>query len=73
ELMFSDVIMPGGMDGIQLAGKARELRPSLPIVLASGYADRASPGPDLRMLRKPYELDRLLTVLNEEMNSRALH
>lgn len=37
DVVFSDVMMPGSMDGIGLAGELRQARPGLPIVLASGY------------------------------------
>ncbi len=36
-LLFSDVVMPRGMNGIELAREARNLRPEIKIVLASGY------------------------------------
>ncbi len=59
DLIFSDVIMPGGMSGFELARKIRELRPSLRILLTSGFAGEiARAGEDaihcLPMLRKPY-------------------
>jgi len=38
DLLFSDIIMPGGIDGRELAEQARELLPRLKIVLTSGYA-----------------------------------
>lgn len=39
DLLLSDMVMPGGINGRQLAQKSRELRPKLPILLASGWAD----------------------------------
>jgi PAS domain S-box-containing protein len=68
DLVFSDVIMPGGMSGFELARKVRELRPSQRILLTSGFAGEvARAGEDaihgLLMLRKPYsqiELSRLI-------------
>ena len=39
DLLFTDIVMPGGMDGTDLAKKARSLRPYLPVVFASGYAE----------------------------------
>ncbi|MBL6082849.1 response regulator, partial [Belnapia sp. T18] len=38
DVLFSDVVMPGGVDGIQLAERARRLRPDLRILLTSGYS-----------------------------------
>jgi signal transduction histidine kinase len=55
DLMITDYAMPG-MNGLQLAEEARRLRPGLPILLATGYADlptRASF--DLPRLNKPYQ------------------
>ncbi|MFD2366103.1 histidine kinase famiy protein [Pseudoduganella sp. GCM10020061] len=56
DLLFTDVIMPGGMNGVQLAERVRELRPGLPVLLATGYMDEL-PGRDQwqgDVLAKPY-------------------
>jgi signal transduction histidine kinase len=55
ELMITDYLMPK-MTGAQLAHAAREIRPDLPILLATGYADFADGvGPELPRLDKPYD------------------
>jgi signal transduction histidine kinase len=59
DLLFSDVIMPGGMNGAQLAVEARRIRPGLKILLTSGYTAEALAKehgiPDyLEVLPKPY-------------------
>lgn len=41
QVLFTDMVMPGGMDGAQLATAARELRPDLRVVYTTGYADAA--------------------------------
>jgi CheY-like chemotaxis protein len=41
DLLFSDVIMPGGMNGVQLAVEARRIRPELKVLLTSGYTATA--------------------------------
>ncbi len=41
DLLFTDIVMPGGMDGTDLARAARLTRPNLPIVFATGYAEAA--------------------------------
>lgn len=41
DLLFTDIVMPGEMDGKNLADAARELRPDLPIVFTTGYAEAA--------------------------------
>ncbi len=62
DLLFSDVIMPGGMTGLQLADEARRQRPGLPVLLATGYMEQL---PDARhpafpVLPKPYRESELL-------------
>ena len=59
QLLFSDVIMPGGMNGAQLAVEARRIRPTLKILLTSGYtaealAEEHGLPPNLEVLPKPY-------------------
>ncbi|WP_140882161.1 PAS domain-containing protein [Muricoccus nepalensis] len=59
DLLFTDVVMPGGMNGLDLAGEARRLHPGLRVLLTSGYTDSAlsrhgAPEPGVRLLRKPY-------------------
>jgi len=56
DALFSDVVMPGGMDGLALAREARRLRPKLPILLASGYSDALSSvtAEGLPVIAKPY-------------------
>ena len=57
DLMITDYAMPG-MTGIQLAEAARKLRPGLPILLATGYADLPTAS-DLPRLSKPYQQKQL--------------
>jgi DNA-binding LytR/AlgR family response regulator len=60
DLVFSDIVMPGTMDGLSLARRMRELRPDLPILLATGYSDAAAGvHDDFPILRKPYEIHQL--------------
>jgi len=60
DLVFSDVVMAGEMDGVALARRLRELRPDLPILLATGYSDAAGKAAsEFRILRKPYRLEDL--------------
>lgn len=60
DLVFSDIVMPGKMDGLALAHRLREIRPGLPILLATGYSDAAlNVRGDFPILRKPYEIHEL--------------
>jgi CheY-like chemotaxis protein len=70
DLLFSDVVMPGGCNGAELAHRAREIRPDLKVLLSSGYVGEAGGlvGDDFEMIDKPYERStlaaRLATVLD---------
>jgi CheY-like chemotaxis protein len=60
DLVFSDIVMPGKMDGLGLARHLKAVRPSLPILLTSGYSDAAlNVRGDFPILRKPYEIHEL--------------
>jgi signal transduction histidine kinase/DNA-binding response OmpR family regulator len=64
--MMTDVVMPGGMSGIQLAKTARKLRPDLPILLTSGYAGGQGAADDeFAFLSKPYEFGVLASRLRD--------
>jgi PAS domain S-box-containing protein len=65
DLVFSDIVMPGKMDGLALAQAIRGKYPRLPILLATGYSDalrRTSLG--FQILRKPYEIHELSQALS---------
>ena len=67
DIMFSDVVMPGGMNGAQLASEARRLRPDLKVLLTSGYVSAQSEDEvldsELPVLTKPYQRDELAQKL----------
>lgn len=58
DLMMTDVGLPD-MDGKQLATKVRELRPTLPILFASGYAENIDVPPGMQVIAKPFSIDQL--------------
>ena len=63
DLIITDHAMPG-MSGTELARHARELRPGLPIILATGYADvPANAVPGMARLDKPYRIDKLAAMI----------
>ena len=60
DLVFSDIVMAGSIDGLGLARAVRELRPDLPILLATGYTSAAEAAQaDFTILRKPYQMAEL--------------
>jgi PAS domain S-box-containing protein len=68
DLVISDIVMPGGMSGVDLARAATRARPELPFVLTTGYAgDRGAVGDDLDwpVLRKPFRAEQLAAVLRQ--------
>ena len=67
-LLLTDYAMPG-MTGLELARAARLLRPGLPVVLASGFADLAggTAPTDLPRLAKPYRQDQLAALINRAL------
>ncbi|MDZ7685656.1 MAG: ATP-binding protein [Gammaproteobacteria bacterium] len=57
DLVFSDIVMPGGVDGIDLIDIVRELRPGTPIVLCTGYAEshaERAHEKSVKVLHKPF-------------------
>ncbi len=66
DLVFSDMVMPGEMDGVSLARRIATLRPGMPILLTTGYSDAAITAAEegLRLLAKPYRLEDLAAELD---------
>ncbi len=68
DLLFTDVVMPGGMNGRDLADAVREIRPELPILFTSGYAENAIVhhgrlDKDAQLLNKPYRRNDLAQAI----------
>jgi PAS domain S-box-containing protein len=62
-IVVSDVIMPGGIDGRQLADQTLGIHPGMRIVLMSGYTDEAEVGSGLPVLAKPFDRQELARAL----------
>ena len=62
DVLFTDVMMPGKMNGMELRTWCAEHRPDLPVVVATGYS--AQSASDAALLGKPYEMSELLGALN---------
>lgn len=62
-LLFSDVVLGGSTNGIELAHAARALRPTLPVLLTSGYELGSTDTPhEFTLLRKPYRKEELASA-----------
>ena len=65
KLIFSDIVMPGGISGIELARKVRDRFPELPILLTTGYSEQVAGSHGFPVLQKPYEMDSLAAALGK--------
>jgi CheY-like chemotaxis protein len=73
DLLFTDVIMPGGMNGLDLVEQARALRPGLPVLVTTGYMDelpQGGRGGGLDILAKPYRQEDLLARVRKGLEER---
>jgi CheY-like chemotaxis protein len=71
DLLFTDVVIPGGMGGLDLARRALELRPGIRVIFTSGYAASFNAVGDLpgEFLQKPYRDEDLRRVLQRALAS----
>jgi two-component system NtrC family sensor kinase len=67
ELVFSDILMPGGMNGLELAAVVRRRFPGITVLLTTGYSSSAQDAvrQGFEVLQKPYDLATLERVLRE--------
>ena len=70
DLLMTDVGLPG-MNGRELAEKARELRPLLPILFASGYAENLELGHNMQVIGKPFSIDQLRHTVKNILSEAA--
>jgi PAS domain S-box-containing protein len=72
DLMLTDIIMPGGMNGVELAKQARQLNPKLKVIYSSGFpadalAERSGTTVDAPMLRKPYHSAEFSSIIERAL------
>jgi len=76
DLLFTDIIMPGGMNGRVLADRLRALRPGIPVLFTSGYTENAllhhgRLPPGVVLLNKPYRKAELAQKLRDLLHTSA--
>lgn len=67
DVVFSDLALPGGIDGCELTDRVRRMRNDLPVVLTSGHDAATLRGrvpADVPLLTKPYRLDALAAAIS---------
>ncbi|MER2263554.1 PAS domain S-box protein, partial [Methylobacterium oxalidis] len=71
DLVLSDLVMPGGMNGLDLAQRVRSRWPALPVLLATGYSDQAAKAikEGFPLISKPYEPAALLLAIERTASS----
>jgi CheY-like chemotaxis protein len=69
DIVLSDIMMPGGVSGLELAREIGRRHPDLPVILTTGYVEAASSMKDgeFDLLLKPYSLEELADVLGVEV------
>ncbi|WP_300577893.1 PAS domain S-box protein [Phenylobacterium sp.] len=69
DLVLSDIVMPGGVSGVDLARRLRDAHPDLPVVLTTGYSgeklDDAQEAEAWPILRKPFRAEQLSAVVRQ--------
>jgi PAS domain S-box-containing protein len=66
DLVFSDIVMPGTIDGVGLAREIQSRYPNLRIALTTGYSDAAKAAPpNLRILKKPFDTETLRDFIED--------
>jgi CheY-like chemotaxis protein len=76
DLLFTDIVMPGSMNGRQLADEASKRRPGLKVLFTSGYAENAIVhhgrlDPGVLLLAKPYRKQQLAQMIRAALNAKA--
>jgi PAS domain S-box-containing protein len=74
DLLVTDIIMPGGMNGVELAQKVRQLNPKIKVIYCSGFpagalAERSMPLVDGPLLHKPYQRDEFCALVRRVMQT----
>jgi PAS domain S-box-containing protein len=73
DVLFTDIIMPGGTSGFEIARTVLSRWPAIKVVLTSGFPEEringAADAPNLRLLSKPYRRDDLARIIRDVLDS----
>jgi signal transduction histidine kinase/CheY-like chemotaxis protein len=72
DVVLTDVVMPGVLNGVDLAREVKRRYPRTAVVMATGYSDRAVHVAGVQALPKPYNLDQVVEALNAAMRLQQL-
>jgi len=67
EIVLTDVVMPGALNGVDLAREVKRRFPRIAVVIATGYSERAVQVPGVQALPKPYNLRDVVEALNSAL------
>jgi CheY-like chemotaxis protein len=73
DLLFTDVILPGGINGVEIAEEARRMQPDVKVLLTSGYAENETVqsgklDPGVTLVNKPYREKELLETVRKMLD-----
>jgi CheY-like chemotaxis protein len=69
DLVFSDIHMPGSMDGLELARRIKADFPDIKVIITSGNAGTHSPGDKASFLPKPYQIGEAVTMMLNQIRA----
>jgi CheY-like chemotaxis protein len=77
DILFTDIVLPNGMSGVELANRMKEINPKLNVLLTSGYSEETferhgRPTSEMPLLRKPYRRPALAQALRDSLNKPAV-
>jgi CheY-like chemotaxis protein len=65
DVLFTDIRLPGQLDGWAIARRARQVRAALPVIYATGYTvDRSAEVPGAIFLNKPYQPSQVVEIID---------
>jgi CheY-like chemotaxis protein len=65
DVLFTDIRLPGDLDGWQIAEQCREAKPDIPVIYATGYSDQTRMVPGAVLFRKPYRSSQILAAIEQ--------